>query len=143
MPRTSPTFQSRLGLSGCVLWQLTQTGPMLTGVAIRTCRSKIEPETSTTGSLGLSRRVAMAFCSKPSRAWGSRPLKGRSEMKRYFTVPSCALMSLPNSMDSLAGMGMAPELPTVVRGRHRPVGLQHTPDDLTTVEGPHLIDDPT
>jgi len=46
-------------------------------------------------------------------------------------------------MDSVAGMGMAPELPTVVRGRHRPVGLQHTPDDLTTVEGPHLIDDPT
>ncbi len=32
MPRTSPTFQSRLGLSGCELWQLTQAWPMITGV---------------------------------------------------------------------------------------------------------------
>ena len=26
------TFQSRLGLSGCVLWQATQVGPMMMGV---------------------------------------------------------------------------------------------------------------
>ena len=28
MPRTSPTFQSRLGLSGWVLWQVTQASPI-------------------------------------------------------------------------------------------------------------------
>src|SRR6516162_10142037 len=42
MPRTSPTCQSRLGLSGCVLWQLTQAAPMMIGVAKRTRRAVLE-----------------------------------------------------------------------------------------------------
>jgi hypothetical protein len=36
MPRTSPTFQSCFGLSGCTLWQLTQAGPITTGTISRT-----------------------------------------------------------------------------------------------------------
>ena len=36
MPRTSPTFQSRFGLSGCVLWQATQAAPITTGATRRT-----------------------------------------------------------------------------------------------------------
>src|SRR3954469_13675381 len=47
IPRTSPTFQSRFGLSGWELWQVTQTWPIFTGATARTLRSKIEPETST------------------------------------------------------------------------------------------------
>ena len=45
-PRTSPTFQSRLGLSGCELWQATHASPISTGVTMRIWRSKIEPEMS-------------------------------------------------------------------------------------------------
>ena len=44
MPRTSPTFQSCLGLSTCELWQFTQPAAMMIGVISRTRRSKIEPE---------------------------------------------------------------------------------------------------
>ena len=36
MPRTSPTFQSRFGLSGWALWQATQAAPMITGAIRRT-----------------------------------------------------------------------------------------------------------
>ena len=36
MPRTSPTFQSCLGLSGLALWQVTQAWPMMIGVTSRT-----------------------------------------------------------------------------------------------------------
>ena len=43
MPRTSPTFQSCLGLSRCELWQFTQPAAMMIGVINRTRRSKIEP----------------------------------------------------------------------------------------------------
>src|SRR5215813_10167119 len=42
MPRTSPTCQSRLGLSGWLLWQLTQAAPMMIGVAKRTRRTVLE-----------------------------------------------------------------------------------------------------
>src|SRR4051812_3923917 len=52
MPRTSPTFQSRFGLSGCVLWQFTHGAAMMIGVTSRTRRSKIEPETSRTREFG-------------------------------------------------------------------------------------------
>src|SRR5262249_30839016 len=46
MPRTAPTCQSRLGLSGGLLWQLTQAAPMMIGVAKRTrhARMRILPQ---------------------------------------------------------------------------------------------------
>ena len=46
MPRTSPTFQSCFGLSGCELWQLTQACPMTTGAIRRTRSLKADRETS-------------------------------------------------------------------------------------------------
>ena len=108
MPRTSPTFQSVFGLSGWLLWQATHTSPIRTGVAIRTCRSSSEPETSTTDWLGSLRSAVSACCSKSSSGCRSRPLNGKSETNRYLTAPSWALMRLPSSIDRVAGIGMAP-----------------------------------
>ncbi len=108
MPRTSPTFQSSFGLSGWRLWQPTQTSPIFTGVAMRTLRSSSVPVVSTTGWAGLSRSSLSARCSNGSSACGARPRKGRSETKRYLTAPSCALIRSPSSIESVAGIGIAP-----------------------------------
>ena len=108
MPRTSPTFQSFFGLSGCALWQATQAAPMITGPAMRMLLSKIEPDTSTTDVFGSARSATIAPVSKASRLWFSRPLNGRSETKRYLTASLREVISLPSSIDSVAGIGMPP-----------------------------------
>ncbi len=70
MPRTSPTFQSRFGLSGCVLWQSTQAAPITTGAIRRTWSLKIDDDTlvsccglSRTG-LPLKRKFQPRCCAK-------------------------------------------------------------------------------
>ena len=72
----SVSFQSRFGLSGCRLWQLTQAPAMMMGVTSRTRRSKIEPETSYNRAFGSWRNFSSACRSKASKACGGRFLKG-------------------------------------------------------------------
>ena len=66
MPRTSPTFQSRLGLSGWLLWQLTQAGPIVTGATSRTRSENSELAASTIFWSGFSRRLCSAAFSNGS-----------------------------------------------------------------------------
>jgi len=68
MPRTSPTFQSLLGLSGWVLWQATHVVPIMIGVMCRT-RSLSSDQLVCVGCwFGLSRSETSARVSNASSA---------------------------------------------------------------------------
>ena len=80
---------------------------MTIGVANRTLRSKIEPDSWTTGAVGFCRKVASASFSKRSSWCGARVANGRSETNRYFVVPSRELITRPNSGDIIGGIRIA------------------------------------
>ena len=82
MPRTSPTFQSFFGLSGWVLWQLTQASPIITGRDQPDLSENSEVAVSTIFWSGSARSASSASFSNPSSGWGARPLNGKSETKR-------------------------------------------------------------
>ena len=81
-PRTSPTFQSVLVLSACVLWQATQGPPMITG-AIRRTRSVVSDSwTSAIVRSGSARSCASDAASKASSSCGLRLRNAWSETNR-------------------------------------------------------------
>ena len=58
---------------------------------------------------GIGPQCRQRAAARTRRAHAARgPRTGRSETKRYFTAPSCALMRLPSSIDRVAGIGIAP-----------------------------------
>ena len=144
MPRTSPTFQSRLGLSGWVLWQPTQTSPISTGVAIRTWRSSSDPVTSTTGCAGSAAQGRQ----RPAFERVERmPLAAREGQIGDEAVLHRAVMSADAvaELDRQGGgdRDRTGHLPVVgSAGGDLAVRLEHPADDVAGVEAAHVVDDP-
>ncbi len=82
MPLMSPTFQSFFGLSGWLLWQLTQAGPIVTGATRRTLSENSEVSVSTIFCSGSLRSASSASFSNLSSWCAARFWNGKSETKR-------------------------------------------------------------
>ena len=144
MPRTSPTFQSFFGLSGCVLWQVTQA--CAHEHRRRDADDAVEDRARDLDHRLLRDRRAARSMRLPLErvelVCAARPLNGKSETKRYLHGAVCALITLAEfERQGRRDRDARRHVAIIVRRRHRSVRRQHAPDHVARIEVAHVVDD--
>ena len=144
MPRTSPTFQSRFGLSGWVLWQPTQTSPIRTGrrdphLAVEDRAGHLDHRLAGIGAQGgqgaALERVERVPLAPAERQVGDEAVLHRAVMRADPVA----------ELDRQGGGDRDGARHLLVVGRaggHLAVRLEHAADDVAGVEAAHVVDDP-